>query len=269
MTEIPKMDYVIVSKNDIDTIDDTIRSIRMQRNVNRIILVLSIDAPLKQLKYVKHAMENRIIDKLIMEDKGLAYARYLGIQEVQTIHFVFVDADVKLSNVWIERMWPYVKDNAAIHGRLYRNAAHARYLNDYELLSVPVKTRMFTHNTIIRTRYVLDWEPDPKLNAFEDYALTQHIIEKGGSIYKVPVLGRHQHQGSDFKAAMWAGAGARISGRYTRFRDVVKDSIKLILGGVKRTLKMNNDWFTMYALRQGLGMMWGYIRYEKYRKKAI
>jgi len=90
MSEIPKMDYIIVTKDDTETLDDAVRSVRMQKNLHRLIVVLSIDAPLKQLKYIQHACENGLIDRLVMEDKGLAYARYIGIQEVQTVHFVFV-----------------------------------------------------------------------------------------------------------------------------------------------------------------------------------
>ncbi len=40
-------------------------------------------------------------------------------------------------------------------------------------------TRGFTFSTLVRKDIVVDWKPHPNLGAFEDYSLTQHIINKG------------------------------------------------------------------------------------------
>lgn len=264
------MDYVVVTKGDMKTLDVTLRSIRKQINVNRIILVQSINGPTEQFIYlVDVATTEELIDQLIMEDKGLAYARKIGIEAVETRYFVFVDADVVLSDNWVQKIWPYMMKNNAIFGRLYRNNAHKCYLEKYELLSLPITSRMFTHNTIIETSFVKDWNPDTEMNAYEDYDLTQHIIKKNGSIRAVPVLGFHDHQGSDFKAALWGGAGARQTGRFKHFRTVLWSAFKIALGGVKRTFKMNNDWFAIYGFKQALGIIIGFVFYKKYLKKKV
>lgn len=266
---IPKMDYIVVSKSDMMTLENTLRSIREQENVNRVILVQAMSGPTEQLEYLLVATSIGLVDRIIMEDVGLAYARMKGIEEVQTKYFVFVDADVVLADSWIEQMWPYMKNNAAIHGRLYRNHVHAEYLAKYELLSIPVNVRMFTNNTIILKYFIDGWKPLEEMNAFEDYHLTQYIKTGGGDIRIVPVLSHHNHQGSDFKAAVWGGAGAKFSGRFTRNRDILKTGIRIILGGFNRTLKMRARWFAINGLRGGIGLMWGYFRGKKNLKKDV
>ena len=168
-------------------------------------------------------------------------------------------------------MWHYYEGNnwAACFGMLGENTQHLRYMREHEAMVIDIAERMFTHNTIIETEYVLDWEPDPNVNAFEDYTITQHIISKGGEIKRVPVFGYHCHQGSKFKAAVWAGAGGRLTGRYTSIFQVLKTSIKIIYGGLKRTFRTDCNWFTSYAIKQGFGLLWGYYNYKKYLKKQI
>lgn len=266
---IPRCDYVVVTKSDLKTLDNTLYSIRKQGNVNRIILVQSVSGPTEQFEYILAATSIGLIDRVIMEDVGLAYARMKGIEEVQTKYFVFVDADVELTDTWIQEMWPYMRNNAAIHGRLYRNRVHAEYLAKCELLSMPVTVRMFTHNTIIQKYFVRDWKPPEEMNAYEDYHLTQYIIEGGGDIRVVPVFAFHDHQGSDFRAAVWGGAGAKFSGRFTRKRDIFKTAIRIILGGFKRSFKMRARWFAINGLRGGIGLVWGYLRWRKYLKKDV
>ncbi len=266
---IPKMDYLVVTKSDMKTLEATLKSIRKQTNVHRIILVQSINGPTEQFQYiVDTAGMTGLIDRVIMEDKGLAYARKIGIEEAQTKYFVFVDADVVLPDDWIQDMWLYMRENTAIHGRLYRNDTHRDYLRYNELLSLSVNIRMFTHNTIIKKDAVEKWKPSEEINAFEDYHLTQHIIENGGSIKVVPVLGFHNHQGSDFKAALWAGAGARQTGRFKKLRHIVWSATKMVGGGVKRTLKTRKIWFMSYGIKQGVGLVFGYLLYKRYRHKG-
>jgi len=281
------MDYFIVTKNDLNTIQDTIASIMKQTNVNRIIIVQSLNGPEEQITMMKNLKELRVVDEVLYEDKGLAYARKLAIDFAETEYFVFIDGDVEISPSWCRIMEHYLahlselkvtladydgEDNsqliepAVLYAVLSRNPAHDAYIAKQDIC-VTEKHRMFTYDTIISKKYVEDWVPPKGLHAFEDFHMTQHILAKGGKIWKVRNPGFHNHQGSDFKAAAWNAAGARAVGVLKNKKDVIKLFFRTIGGGIKRTLEMNNDWFATYSIKCAFGYLFGYFRYKRYIKK--
>ena len=270
---IPKMDYIVVTLNDADTIMATIESIKKQGNLNRLIVVASercTDGTLNKLE-VLQLFEDADVDVLLTENVGLAYARKIAIQEVETEWFVFVDADVVLSDTWMEEMHVYMQyysdsELGALFGHLYRNDDQKTDLEEHGSVK-NVKSRMFTHNTIIRTKIVEDWDPDNIVNAYEDYLLTQHIIAKGYTCFNVNVLSFHDHRGSTWKESTWAGAGAKISGCYKNIWAPMKYLVGNMYGGLKRTIRQRKWSFLKVATIRGFGMFWGYLRWENYIKK--
>lgn len=266
---IPLMDYIVVTKNDRNTLPIVLECIQRQSNLNRIIVVQSEYGPERQKDYLRACRRQRVIHELLFEGVGLAYARKIGIAAVTTKYFVFVDGDVYLSDNWIEQMWKRWSNDGwvAWHGMLYRNRAHHNYMIDYECWVRFVEERMYTHNTIIKTDLVKDWDVDDNVNAFEDYLLTKHLFRKGAKIRRVPVFAKHDHQGSDFRAAVWGGAGARETGKFENIWQVLKFCAGAVGGGIKRTFRTNVDWFTVYALKQAFGTLYGYLRWKKFLKK--
>jgi hypothetical protein len=275
-----KMDYVVVTFND-KLLHLTIDSIRRQPNVNRIIVVQAIRGPKEQQRMLQEMEAEGIIDMLLYESEGLAYARWLAIQKVETEFFVFVDGDVILNDIWFDVMEFYldvttsvlvlgkefiVERPAVIFAVLARNAIHLAYLRKTETC-VKEKYRMFTYDTIIKTDFVKDWEPPKDLHAFEDYHMAEHIRNKHGVIWRVNNPSLHLHQGSDFKSAAWNAAGARNVGLYKSWKDIVRVFFRTIAGGIKRTLDMNNDWFAIYATKCAFGYLYGYFRYKKFLEK--
>jgi hypothetical protein len=159
-----------------------------------------------------------------------------------------------------------MKTPAVVFAVLSRNPAHDAYLDKYEFCTEE-EHRMFTYDTIISKEYVEDWKPPEGLNAYEDYHMTQHILDKGGRIWRVRNPSLHNHKGSDFKAAAWNAAGARLAGVYKNWKDITKVFFRTILGGIKRTFEMNNDWFATYAFKCAFGYVYGYFRYKKFIRK--
>ncbi len=273
MTDLPKMDYVIVVYNDINTIMSAIESIRKQQNVNKLIVVASersTDGTLEKMKDLR--LNNVGIDVLLTENIGLAYARMIAIQEVNTEWFVFVDSDVALDDNWAEDIHKQLlKLNdlklGAIFGYLYRDDAHEKDLKEHSKVK-QVTGRMFTHNTMIKSELVKDWTPDESINSYEDYLLTQHIIAKGYNVFSVPVFGFHDHRSSLWKEAVWGGAGANLSKYYKRITGPMKYMVGSIYGGLKRTLRQRKIRFLKNAIIVGVGTFWGYLRADKYRKKT-
>lgn len=262
------MDYVVVTKNDENTIEATIDSIRNQHNVNRVIVVASSDSRDEAKKQLYDFQRAGKIDVLRYEATGLAFARWLGIKIVETEWFSFIDGDIVLPSDWAVHMSNFVEVArkryiGAFVGQACRNAVHREYLVKSQITHT-IEERMFTHNTVIRTDLVADWIPDFDISAYEDYELTQHIISKGKVCMSVPLFVYHDHQGSDFWAAVWGGAGARRVGVISSKWQVLKKAARMIAGGLKRAWKMKNKWFLLYSIRQGFGFVWGYLRWKRH-----
>jgi len=269
---IPKMDYVVVTYQDRDTIEATIDSIIAQENVREIIVIISDRSKDGTKDIVERMTLEGKIDMFYPENVGLAFARQLAIDVTKSDWFVFVDADVELAADWAVNMWDHLEKLNGLHiggifGCLYRNEEHAEYLSHYTKIKEENK-RMFTHNTMIKRDLVLDWLPDIEINAYEDYLLTQHIISKGYKCFQLPVISFHNHSSSLWKEAIWGGAGAKLSGFYTGVGGPIKYMIGSIYGGLKRTLRQRKGSFLKYSIMIGVGMVWGYLRANKYRKKV-
>jgi glycosyltransferase involved in cell wall biosynthesis len=260
------IDFVVVTKNNEDTIIPTLRSIKRQFVKSRTIIVYSeksTDCTLN--KILDH---DALWDIIIIENEGLGRARTLGISFVRTPWFCFVDADVILDNTWYVGM---ILDLSllsqdfkvgAICGKLYRNRAHLRYLKK---LGYGVETdRMFTHNTMIKTEIVKDWRPPIGTNAYEDYLLTQHIWKNKHGCFSGMNLGFHDHRGSVVKAAAWNAAGARFIGRYRSLIRMAPTFVDRIIGSVRRAIQFRSVWFMTYTTKQIIGTIIGYLQWNKY-----
>jgi len=158
MKKLRKIDVCLVTKNNVNTI--------------------------KGLQYIP-------LNKLIIErTKPLGLARMRAIQKVSTEWFAFIDDDVLILPKWFESLTKFIdKDIGAIQGimRTYgfgEDMDKELFLwelkNNKKIESINIGERGFTHNTLIRTVLVRDWKPSRSdLSAFEDYELTQHVLEKG------------------------------------------------------------------------------------------
>ena len=180
---LPIMDYVVVTLNDKETIVNTIDSIIEQNNRGKIIVIISDRSSDGTRDLVDAMLRDGKIDIIYPENLGLAFARELAIEVVDTEWFVFVDGDVELTSTWAEEMekhFNYLQafNPGMICGYLYRNEEQAKYLYDTAKRK-QVTDRVYTHNTIVSTRGAKDWYPPEGINAYEDYLLTQYLLERG------------------------------------------------------------------------------------------
>ena len=135
---------------------------------------------------------------------NLAYARYIGIKLVETEWFLFNDDDAIVlpgASRLAERFMRIKKVGALELGTFGLNPTNKVLINKVYVDKTPtlllkrktsnltwnevVKngiiylTRGFTFSTLIRTEAVMDYVPNPYMGAFEDYDITQHIINRG------------------------------------------------------------------------------------------
>lgn len=159
---------------------------------------------------------------------NLANARRTGIAHVDTKYFAFIDDDIELSQGW------FAKLISCFEGGMQVGAAQGftRYQTDYmdkvqerELIhrkgfAKEITDRGYTHNTILKTEAVRDFNPPPIVHSWEDFLLTQHIVKKGCKwlkIYQAQVIHhRNSHTGllgelrTNVLREKWNGAGDRF-----------------------------------------------------------
>jgi len=156
-------------------------------------------------------------DVIVETSTPLAKARQRAIRRVTTDWFVFVDDDIILPDDWwvlcSQYMW---HDVGAIQGTAIPHGLGKQYdkrFADY-FDTLPIdrelngNSRMFTHNTLIRTEAVRDWNPPADLEAYEDYHMMRHMMDNGYKVYIVATKTYHLYCWNKFwRNARWSAKG--------------------------------------------------------------
>jgi glycosyltransferase involved in cell wall biosynthesis len=140
---------------------------------------------------------------IIRSHANLAYARYLGIRLVETEWFLFNDDDAMVlpgASSVVEKLVKASKIGAIELGTFGLKPTNHVVIN-VEALKKPtlmLKRRLadltlkdvvkgglmhlargFLFSTLIKLEAIKDWKPHPRLGAFDDYVITQHVLSKG------------------------------------------------------------------------------------------
>jgi len=198
--------------------------------------------------------------KIIRSRVSLGKRRELGIKEVDTEWFVFVDSDVVLEDDWLNKVKEYVKpDVGAVEGLDLlmdprRGAFQAGMVSLRKLLGKKqVSKRGFTGDTLIKTKLLSDFAFRHKWThgtawggAFADWLIRWHIKDKGYRWVKTKdYVCRHY----DFKPP----ERCLVAGEFLTFIGLisVKDRIKNLVTMVPKLL------YAFYVTRE-----WRMIPYQ-------
>jgi len=211
--------------------------------------------------------------RIIKSNENLAWARKIGIGQVDTEWFAFIDSDIKLCERWFEKMWPYtriVENVGAVQAIHWQSHASTRFdfLRKRETVKIHEVffkglfslTRGLTTQTLIKKDAVKGWNPPRELAAFEDYHLTQHILHRGYKFIVVnDVISQHiispSKGDSSFRWGLWCGAGVRITGAADLKTLIIQTSARMI-GAIRRR--------SLDTLKAQIGYLIGYIDYRRY-----
>jgi len=208
-----KIDYIIPTWNSGKTLEKCLRAISSYGNPNGIIVVdnYSEDDTIKIAK--------RYGCKILYDKKSLGSARKKGMEAATTEWVGFVDSDVVISEDWYQRIIEYINNEkaGAIQGRKLPVKEPFRKIEIEKTEKLfkkgPYKLgkgeRGYTDNTIIRRSIALGADIE-NLNAFEDYIITQTILEKGYDWLCVPTFSDHYEKWSTFiRKSGWHSAGLK------------------------------------------------------------
>lgn len=178
---IGKIDVVVLTKNSEAQLERCLEAVYRNVPVNRLIVVdgYSTDKTLSIVK--KFNKKHRNV--LLIQDNGLrGKARKIGIKNVQTHWFMFVDSDAVLCNGWFEKAKGLIdKDVGAVWGiEVWSEIQSSRILR----LFLRVTRKIFdlrggTHDLLLRREAVEDIVIPENLHVFEDAFIKEWITKKG------------------------------------------------------------------------------------------
>lgn len=178
-----RIDVVILTKNSEYILEDCLNSIYRNVPVNNLIVVdgFSTDSTIKILNDFNRKYGNI---RIIQEKGTRATARELGIHNVETEWFMFVDSDVILCEDWYEKASKYMKaDVGAIWGvniDVIENLNSQTFYKLFMYVSKEAfKIRGGMHDTLIRHDAVKDIKIPSYLHTYEDAHIVRWIKDKG------------------------------------------------------------------------------------------
>lgn len=263
---IPKMDYIVCTKNDVDMIEECVRGIYNQNNIDRVILVVSDKSNDGTVNKVKFLQRSGLVDIVSFENQSVTYAKKYGALIARTDFIVYVDSDVILKRNWIQQMWKYMCDDVdAITGIVISNMKMFRYQLKYERTK-EIKNRGMYADTVIRKEVVDSWKAPIELDAWGDYSLTQHILQRGRKWLSVPVFIRHayRYEPAYFRGSIIGTASARRAGFYKSRFAFIKSLLRMLFGSVRVAVQEREVYFLWSGLERFVGSIIGYFAWNKY-----
>jgi glycosyltransferase involved in cell wall biosynthesis len=253
-------------------------SIKKEVNIHHLIVVdrYSTDGTLDAVQSI--FPEARIFQTAA----NLAIARKIGIEQVDTEYFAFIDDDIEISRGWFTSMISFIRRRSwvgAVQGSVRYDACHMGKARSFELArrrgeATEISERGYTHNTLLRTGTVKDFDPPKMVHSWEDFLITQHVINKGYKWFKT-----NHAQASHFRKAdrrflgelhenvlraRWNGAGERLvhlnRSSYTRqIGRLLLDSFKSILYNSAVGIFFLDPGIPLLALTGQLGYLDGFL----------
>jgi glycosyltransferase involved in cell wall biosynthesis len=227
--------------------------------------------------------------KIIRLNARLGVSRKRGIELVDTKFFVFVDSDIELCNGWFKQIVTHLDPKTgAIQGSLaftrepltawfnWLHSIQVRFKETFKRKVIIITAensevlRGCTHNTLIRTCLVKDWEPPTILSAYEDHLLLRHLLRKGykAKIILNPPAAIHHwvfNLNEWLKRSKWGAAGARII-MYRNWStwSLIRDSLRRIVGALFASLQTKQPMILPYIILSQLGRIEGWVGWIKY-----
>ncbi len=201
-----KIDVIMITKNALQPcLKESIKSIFQNVPVNQLIIVdsFSSDGTINFLR----KLSNKDI-KIIQKECKRGKAREIGIKEVKTAWFAFIDADVVLDNDWFRKIIKHVnQDIGAIEANVKTPLGNVQKIRS--------TGRAYTNSTIIRTKSVKNIKIPKEMSVYEDQYIRKHIEKSGFKWLKVSnPCSVHYSTSNRFNDAYEIG---RMSGKYRLF----------------------------------------------------
>lgn len=195
-------DVVMITKNSLyPCLNESISSIIRNVPLDHLIVVdsFSTDGTTGLLEEFR---KKGIKIKIIRRECKRGKAREIGIREVRSEWFAFVDSDVILAENWYGDIIKHIRpDVGAIEGNV-------------EKQRINPEGRAYTNCTLIRTNLVKDVRIPHEMNVLEDQFIRRHIEKKGYKWLKASFPCSIHKSAGRARAFLEAFEVGRVAGKY-------------------------------------------------------
>jgi len=219
--------------------------------------------------------------KVVLSNENLGRARKIGIDNVDTQFFAFIDDDVLLLKGWYDytkglmgnrigavsccaRLHPFMRE---AHKKATRPRLIVSSRNNMD------SQRGFTYATLIRKESCVTWKPSATLAAGEDHEILRHIVKRGFVwLTSYFVFAEHLHHDQSYvtlfrrfwKKNVWNTAGCRyIKLINLNIRQLIFRTFVAFLAGIKASFQSRNAFILAYRCVEGLSFLHGYLCWKK------
>lgn len=238
-----KLDIIVLTKNSMPGLRYMMTSLlNSDIPINKVIFVdgYSTDSTLEYI----YSLDIPV--KVILDKGNRATARQIGIDNVETEWFLFLDSDIILPKKWFLYAKEYMDDDniGAIWGTAINISIHdynrykaLKYLyrtNIVEIARIQGEKRGYTHDTLIRSDAVRGIKIPKYLHTFEDHYIRRYVEKKGYrwlAIYPPYCFHRHEYKSSDKKDWYLTGYFGKKLDFYTK-----TDIAKYLSAGLLKSL---------------------------------
>ncbi|HML02041.1 MAG TPA: glycosyltransferase family A protein [Candidatus Bathyarchaeia archaeon] len=179
--DIGKVDVVVLTKNSEEQLERCLSAIYRNVPVNQLIIVDGYSTD-KTLDIVEK-FEKKHHNVLLLQDMGWrGQARQIGIENVKTEWFMFVDSDAELCNGWFKKARAFVAPNVgAVWGiEVWSVMTNSKFLRLFLQITMSIfQTRGGTHDLLVRREAVREIKIPGSLHSYEDAFIKDWINSKG------------------------------------------------------------------------------------------
>ena len=253
---VPKIDVVMITKNSvIPCLDESLDSVARNISLNKLIVVdsFSVDDTIQKIK------DHKDIDsKIIQVESTRGKARGIGIRNITTELFAFVDSDVILSDGWFDEI---IKHLTATVGAVEGNVK----MVDGKAQKIRQSGRGYTNCTLIRSESVKGILIPEEIQIYEDQFIRKFIERKGYKWVKVREPCSTHNSMPESLGPIWRSFElGRMCGKYHLY-PLWRVLIAFIIVSVKKTAGIHSEDPKIYYMR-----IKGHLRglYERLRKSS-
>lgn len=188
-----KVSIVVPYYNNETTIEETIKSVVNQKHKNLEILIVDDGSTEVSYSLLKKLGEQYNLTILKQTNSGPSVARNYGAQKSSGQYLLFLDADDKIDETYIEKCISKFNENSALQ-IVYSKARYFDYKNEDWILpelkfpEFLIDNCIFISALIKRETFIEIGLFDTNINFTEDWELWMRIIKKYSinSVYRIP-----------------------------------------------------------------------------------
>lgn len=239
----------------------------------------------------RESIERFFPDATVMcSSESLGWARKRGVELVDTPYFAFIDDDVEIPVGWFKRLTAQLDSKiGAIHELDYMVdlPSEVEKWDGWISHSLGVKTettagefvdvtstlqnsvRGLTHNTLIMTALLTDWNPPPFTSSFEDWLIMKHVVAKGYAWRMVldRTIKHHFVGGTPqwCRKATWNLVGGRVTGfNSPGLKWYLMKAMEQTPKALSASLTLRDPLILPYVIRLHASYIDSYLRWPKY-----